>query len=806
MSRSGRNLLIVESPAKAKTIKKYLGAGFEIMASVGHLKDLPVSKLGVDIENRFTPEYVTIKGKGKILNALKKAGKTADAVYLAPDPDREGEAIAWHIAQELKKEAKTVYRVLFNELTENAIRSAVASPQPINKDKFESQQARRILDRLVGYQISPLLWSRVKRGLSAGRVQSVALRLICDREREIQRFVSQEYWSLTAYLEADAPPAFKARLTDYDGEKIELKNEEQTRQIVSKIRDERFKISNVSTKKKKRNPLPPFITSTLQQEAYRRLNFSAKRTMSIAQNLYEGLELGNEGQIGLITYMRTDSFRLSNEAIGHVREFIGKVYGKNYLPPKANYFKSRKGAQEAHEAVRPTAVYREPEKIAKFLNKDQLALYRLIWNRFVACQMTPAIYDQTQAEIEAGKALFKASGSIKVFDGFTVLYEESVNGAANEKGNDDMILPPLKKGETLELLQLEPAQHFTQPPPRFSEASLIKALEEREIGRPSTYATILSNISNRDYVYLEKRRFRPTELGLLVTDLLVMNFSEILDPTFTAQMEERLDQIERGDVSWDRVLDTFYTSFKEDLEKAKREMKGEVVTVIPCSKCSRPMAIKSGKNGLFLGCTGYPDCKNTADFTRDEKGNIVIEKPPRVEVDEERCEVCGRAMVVKRGRFGEFLACSGYPECKNTRGIGENRESDGTAEYADAKCTLCGARMLVKRNRSGQRFLACERYPDCKHTEPVSTGVPCPEEGCPGTLVERVSKRGRPFYACNQYPACRFVTWDEPHAGVCPECGTPVLSIKRPRNSRPLLVCRKKGCGFTEPLPAVADD
>ncbi len=800
------NLLIVESPAKAKTIQKYLGPGFEILASVGHLKDLPISKLGVDVENDFSPEYETIKGKGKILGALKKAAKNADAIYLAPDPDREGEAIAWHIARELENGDKQIFRVLFNELTERAIREAVASPGTINQDKFDSQQARRVLDRLVGYQISPLLWSRVKRGLSAGRVQSVALRLICDREREIQKFEPMEYWSLTAHLEADEPPAFTARLTGYDGQKIDLKNEDQTRKIMSEVSERAFEIVAVTKKKKKRNPFPPFITSTLQQEAYRKLRFSAKKTMSVAQNLYEGVELGRKGQIGLITYMRTDSFRLSNEAVESAREFIEKRFGERYLPSKPNRFKSKKGAQEAHEAIRPTSVGRDPEKIARYLSTDQSALYRLIWNRFVACQMPPAIFDQTQADIEAGKAHFRASGSVKLFDGFSLLYEEGVNGGSKDRNGEDTVLPPLRKGEIVDLVKLEPGQHFTQPPPRFTEATLIKALEERGIGRPSTYATILSNISNRDYVYNDKRRFRPTELGLLVTDLLLTNFTAILDPAFTARMEQKLDQIERGEISWRQVLGDFYGTFKQDLERAGHEMKGEVATSISCPECHRPMAIKSGKNGLFLGCTGYPDCRNTANFTRDEKGNILVEKPSQVQTGDEICEICGRPMVIKRGKFGEFLACTGYPDCKNTRNIGEKNQPGSLDDFPGKKCSICGANMLVKRNKFGQRFLACERYPECKHTEPMSTGVPCPERGCEGTLLEKVSRKGRIFYACDRYPECHFVMWDEPHSGSCPVCGTPVLAVRRSETAEPILTCRRKGCDFRQLLATFSDD
>ncbi len=799
-----KKLLIVESPTKAKTVKKYLGPDFEIMASVGHVKDLPVNKLGVDIKNNFKPEYVTIKGKGKILKALKEAGKKAEAIYLGPDPDREGEAIAWHIAEELNGKKQNIYRVLFNELTPKAIREAIASPEKLNREKYESQQARRIMDRLVGYQISPLLWSRVRRGLSAGRVQSVALKMICDREREIFAFEPQEYWSLTAHLEADVPPPFKARLWKYGGDKIELKTESQTKEIVESLKDKKFKVLKVTKRKKKRNPLPPFNTSQLQQEAYRKLGFSAKKTMSVAQNLYEGIELGEKGQVGLITYMRTDSFRISAEALQSVRGYIEKRYGLDYLPQKSNQYKSPKSAQEAHEAIRPTSMELEPDAVAQYLNKDQLALYTLIWRRFVASQMSPALYQQTQVEIEAGEALFRASGSILVFKGFTAVYEESVNGDSAQAAEEEL-LPDLKKGQILSLVKLEPAQHFTQPPPRFTEATLIKALEENGIGRPSTYATILGNINQRAYVKLEKGRFRPTELGFLVTDLLVDNFPEIMDIHFTAQMEGDLDRIEQGKITWTKVLDKFYSSFQKALEKAQKEMKGEVPTDIKCSVCGKTMMIKSGKNGLFLACSGYPECSNTANFVRDEKGIINVESEPEVDESEAICEKCGKKMVVKRGRFGPFLACSGYPECKNTKSL----SSDGNgveSQETGLVCKKCGGKMLIKRNKMGQRFLACENYPKCKHTQPMSTNVPCPEEGCEGTLVERSSRKGRRFYACDRYPECKFMIWDEPFNDTCPDCGTKVLVIKYPKNSAPYLACRKKGCSFKRPLDSSSGD
>ena len=792
------NLLIIESPAKAKTIKKYLGSDFRIMASVGHLKDLPTKSLGVDIDNNFEPEYTTIKGKGKILKGLKEAGKNSETIYLAPDPDREGEAIAWHIAQEFEKGKAKIYRVLFNELTSKAIRQAISSPQTLNRDKFESQQARRILDRLVGYQISPLLWSKVKGGLSAGRVQSVAVRMICEREREIYAFDSQEYWSLTAHLESEEPPRFKAKLSKYEGKKIELKNGEQTNTIVSELKKEPFKVTKVVRKKKKKNPPPPFITSLLQQEASRRFGFSAKKTMSVAQNLYEGIQLGEQGQVGLITYMRTDSFHLANDAVSEAREHIEQAFGKEYLPGKPNYFKSRKGAQEAHEATRPTSVELLPNAIGRYLTKDQLSLYTLIWKRFIACQMKPALLDQTQVDITAGKTTFRASGSIVTFKGFTILYSGDRDQSNKDKTEDGQ-LPPLEEGQLLKLLQLEPAQHFTQPPPRFTEATLIKALEENGIGRPSTYAAIISNISGREYVTLEKKRFKPTELGFLVTDFLIRGFPDILDMAFTAQMENDLDRIEQGDAKWTEVLRKFYDPFLQHLKNAEQELKGEVPTKIVCDKCRRPMAIKSGKNGLFLACTGYPECTNTADYTRDEKGNITITKAPEIE-EMGLCEKCGSPMVVKNGKFGSFIACSGYPGCKNTRPLPNESLTDQDKELPDIKCKSCGAGMIIKVNRSGQRFLACENYPKCTHTEAISTNVPCPNEGCDGTLVERVSKKGRKFYACNRYPECRFATWDEPFDETCPECGTKVLSIKIRKGSEPFLACRKKGCDYTRPL------
>ncbi|MFH1489717.1 MAG: type I DNA topoisomerase, partial [Pseudomonadota bacterium] len=737
---------------------KYLGKDFRIMASVGHVKDLPGARLGVDTKNNFEPEYVAIKGKGRILKELKQAGRDADIIYLAPDPDREGEAIAWHIAQELKGKGKQILRVLFNEFTERAIKEALSSPQALNEGRFQSQQARRILDRLVGYQISPILWSRVRRGLSAGRVQSVALRMICDREREIYAFEPEEYWSLTAHLESNEPPAFKAKFQKYEGKKVDLKNEEQVQGIIGETKDEPFIVENITKKKKKKNPPPPFTTSLLQQEGYKKLRFPAKKTMFIAQNLYEGIELGDKGQVGLITYMRTDSFRLSEEALSEARKFITQKFGQDYLPGKPQFYRSRQGAQEAHEAIRPTSVELTPDELAPYLSKDQLLLYSLIWKRFLACQMNPALLEQTQADITAGKGTFRASGSIVVFDGFTTLYQEDPNGIETDTGGETL-LPRLRKGQILRLLKLDPMQHFTQPPPRFSEATLIKALEENGIGRPSTYASILANIHGREYVTLDKGRFKPTELGFLVIHVLMKGFPEIIDIKFTAQMESGLDQIETGKIKWTKVLENFNMTFEKDLEKAQNGLKGEAEAGLSCPGCKKPLNIKSGRNGLFLGCSGYPECKYTNNFTRDDKGQILLEKSPDLGKKEGTCEKCGMPMVVKNGRYGAFLACSGYPECKNTR------TRNGSASNAD-------------------------------------TQVPCPEEGCKGMIVERTSKKGKKFYACNQYPECRFVMWNEPMKGTCPQCGTPVFEIKRPARTEPVAKCRKRGCAHTQPLPS----
>jgi len=706
----GKSLVIVESPAKAKTINKFLGKDFTVLASVGHVKDLPKSKLGVEIENGFEPTYEIIKGKAAIIKELKKAGKAAERIYLAPDPDREGEAIAWHIAEEIDKKKEKTFRVLFNEITESAVRDAIAHPTVLDQNKFEAQQARRVLDRLVGYQVSPVLWDKVRRGLSAGRVQSVAVRLICDREREIQAFVPREYWSVTADFETAASDKFSAKLAKKDGKKIELNNEADAKTVLDDLKGASFAVSEVESRETKRNPAAPFTTSKLQQEASRKLGFTAKKTMMLAQQLYEGVEIGDEGPVGLISYMRTDSTRISNEAVAASRALIETRYGADYLPAKPNVYKSKKKSQDAHEAIRPTYFKFPPEAVAKYLSKDQLKLYTLIWNRFIACQMTPAIIDQTRVQIKAGAYTFTASGSTVRFAGFMAVY---IEGQDVEEEKEEK-LPPLKKDEPLSLVAINPAQHFTQPPPRFTEASLVKELEEQGIGRPSTYAAIISTIQDREYVVKDKTQLKPTELGFTVTDLLIHSFPEILDIEFTAHMEEELDQIEEGQMEWRKTMTEFYGPFHASLEKAKKDMKNlkaeEVPTDINCEKCGKTMVIKWGRKGKFLACSGYPECKNTKDFTSDETGKVTVVE--RVEVTTETpCPKCGKPMVVKSGRFGRFLACS--------------------------------------------------EYPDCKSTLPLSTGIPCPNEDG-GMLVERRTKKGRVFFSCSKYPKCDYATWEMP--------------------------------------------
>jgi DNA topoisomerase-1 len=673
-----KNLVIVESPAKARTLQKYLGRNYQVKASVGHVIDLPKSKLGVDIENDFTPEYQVIHGKGKILTELRQAAKGKDHVYLAPDPDREGEAIAWHIAGKLGRK-KNVHRVLFNEITKRAVQEAIKNPQDLDQNLFEAQQTRRIMDRLVGYQISPLLWKKVRRGLSAGRVQSVAVRIICEREREIQAFKPVEYWSITAKLEGENPPPFSARLARIgdqrlDPEKFRVENEAAATALVDRLQDADWLVRKVERKERRRFPTPPFITSRLQQEASRKLGYAPSRTMRVAQRLYEGIELGPQGAVGLITYMRTDSTRISPEATQQARAFVENRFGKEYLPAKVPTYPSKKGAQDAHEAIRPTSLENHPEQVGAYLSKEELALYTLIWNRFVASQMVPAVFDQTTVDIAAADTTFRASGQIMKFDGFMRVYLEGRDEERKEGEEDDDAerrLPELKEGERLRLHELLPEQHFTQPPPRFSQASLIRELEEKGIGRPSTYASIMGTILSKEYVAEDKsKRLRPTELGFLVTELLVEAFPDILNVEFTAGMEDVLDKIEDGEEKALAAIRSFYAPFARDLEHAEERMRdvkreGQPTDIV-CEKCGSNMAIKWGRGGEFLACPKYPECKFTKNFTRTAEGTIEIVEE---EVIDEKCETCGKPMQVRFSRYGKFLGCTGYPECKGVRSL-----------------------------------------------------------------------------------------------------------------------------------------
>ena len=816
-----KSLVIVESPAKAKTINKYLGADFIVKASVGHIKDLPEKKLGVDIEHDFEPEYVTIKGKTKVIQELKDAAKQADSVYLAPDPDREGEAISWHIAEELKKSkgmTKNIYRVMFNEITKKAVAEAIEHPGQIDTHKVDAQQARRILDRLVGYKISPLLWKKVQKGLSAGRVQSVALRIICEREKEIAAFVTEEYWSITARLAAKQPPVFDAKLFKIGAKKAEIANEEQAKAIIADVRTAPFIVHDVTKKETRRNPVAPFTTSTLQQEAARKLRYSSKKTMSIAQKLYEGIDVG-EGPVGLITYMRTDATRISDEAMSEARQYIGEKFGNAYLPAKPHTYKTQKAAQEAHEAIRPTSVYREPDKIKPHLSDEEFRLYELIWKRLLASQMQPAVMDVTTIDALAGKYLFRATGSVLKFAGFMKLYIEGADPQSDQDQEQeqaqekDVLLPPVEKGDALDLKDLMPKQHFTQPPSRYTEASLVKELEKQGIGRPSTYATIISTIVDRQYVAIQARKIVPSELGMLITDLLVQNFPQILDVSFTANLEGQLDKIEEGEVNWVKSLHEFYHSFHQELERAASEMRNvkeerEEMTDEKCDKCGSPMKIKYGRFGKFLACSAFPKCKNTREYADSAaaapNADAAPEGNPAPEI-QETCENCGKPMVLKRGRFGSFLACSGYPECKTTRRIAKGKNGETVVKPApqmtDEKCEKCGANLLKRQGRNGE-FLACSNYPKCKFTKPLGssgTGVKCTNEGCPGEFTQRRGRFGRFFYSCSRYPDCKATLQDKPLPHACPKCHAPFLLEKWNKETEQTYVtCSNNACDYTE--------
>jgi len=798
-----RSLVIVESPTKVKTIKKFLGAEFDVLATMGHVKDLPKSTLGIDVDHGFEPSYGVVDSKKKVMAEIKKAAQKADHIYLAPDPDREGEAIAWHVAQEINGKNKIIHRALFNDLTKNTVLEAIRNPLELNLPKYEAQQTRRILDRLVGYKISPLLWDKVRRGLSAGRVQSVAVRIVCDRENEINSFISEEFWTITASLEGNKPPAFEAKLTKIDNKKAKISNAGQSTHVLDDLGKQTFIVAKVDKKELKRSPLPPFTTSKLQQEASRWLRFSAKKTMSVAQQLYEGIELGAEGSVGLITYMRTDSMRISEEALQEVRKYIRAAYDPSYLPPKPHLFKNRASAQDAHEAVRPSSMLHRPGDIKHFLSPDQFKLYLLIWNRFIASQMSPAVFDQTVIEIKAGSCLFRAQGSIMKFSGFTEVYREGKDDNGADPDEElGKILPDVAVGETLNLLALTPEQKFTQPPPRFSEASLVRELEEKGIGRPSTYATILSTIQDREYVLMEKGKFRPTDLGMLVTGLLVENFPKILDVTFTASLESRLDLIEEGKTYRIDTLKDFYEDFSRELKAASGNMKSLKGQGIPtdmiCEKCGSPMSIKWGKNGRFIACTNYPACKNTMNLPEEGNGQGTGDEKTSPDIN---CEKCGKTMVLKAGRFGKFMACSGYPECKNTIKIMAGDGSDrpkAEVVITDTLCDKCGKPMAHKEGRFG-RFLGCTGYPECKAILNIHLGVPCPEEGCTGFLSERRSKTGKTFFGCTKYPTCKFAMWYRPLPEPCPQCGAPFLVEKRTK-AGDVKQCLRKDCRYKADL------
>ena len=798
-----KSLVIVESPAKAKTINKYLGKDYEVEASLGHIKDLPKSQLGVDLEGDFSTEYVVIPGKEKVVAKLKKMAKDAVAIYLAPDPDREGEAIAAHLAEELtdgfskkKREGTPVHRVTFNEITKKAVQEAFKHPREIDRNLVDAQQTRRVLDRIVGYQVSPLLWDKVRRGLSAGRVQTVALRLIVEREREVKAFEKKEYWTIDAHLTGPKGPAFDGRFVGRGDEKTEVPNEEESKKITTALESAQWSVRDVEKKERRRSPAPPFTTSKLQQDGSRKLRFSVKRMMMIAQRLYEGVELGDEGSVGLITYMRTDSVRVSNDALDEVRQMIDATYGKDFLPETPNVYKSRKAAQEAHEAIRPTSVARHPDEIKKYLGEDEYKVYKLIWQRFVASQMTPAVFDQTAVDIEAKSGAesftFRVTGSVLKFEGFLKVYEESKEGKDEEDEALKHKLPALEAGQQLTLKELKPEQHFTEPPPRFNEASLVKELEERGIGRPSTYATIISTIVERQYVQKIGGKFIPTETGLVVTDLLVKNFADIFDFQYTARLEEELDEIEEGKEKWTDALGGFYKKFEKDLRYAEKHMENvkrmEKPTDEKCERCGSPLVLKWGKHGSFYACSSYKkDDPASCTFTKENPINLpdldTAEMPETTQ--EEYCENCGRVMVLKRGRFGQFMACTGYPDCKTTRRLDQGKRVPDVP--LEETCPLCKRNLILRHGRYGE-FISCSGYPECKYIKQNFIGVKCPK--CKdGELVEKKARRrGNIFYGCSAYPNCDFTSAYKPVAEACPKCNSPYL-LEKHLKSGSMLIC-----------------
>lgn len=741
--KEGKSLVIVESPAKAKTIKKILGNSFEIKASVGHIRDLPQKTLGVDVKKNYEPVYEIMQGKQKVVEELNKAAKEVDQVYLAPDPDREGEAIAWHIASILNMPENKIFRIEFNEITKTAIQEAVKNPRAIDMKRVDAQQARRVLDRLVGYKISPILWEKIGKGLSAGRVQSVAVRLICDREAEIDAFNPKEYWTIDAeFAKLKSPTSFMSELTKYNGEKIEINNGEEAQKILDILSKENveFKVTKTSVKETKRKPQAPFITSSLQREASTRLGYSVKKTMQVAQKLYEGIDLGASGPVGLITYMRTDSTRIADEAKEAAKDFIVNHYGKNYYPDSPrDYAKKGKNTQDAHEAVRPTYIDKTPESIKQYLSNEQYRLYKLIWDRFIASQMESANVKTISAEISAENYTFRASSSKITFDGFLIVYNDE------EETEKTKTIPDLEKGDIVKLKKLDPKQHFTQPPPRYSEATLVKALEELGVGRPSTYAPTIATIQDRGYVIKEEKALVPTPLGKTVNEMLIKHFSNIVDVNFTADMESKLDDIAEKDAVWQEVIGDFYTPFTDVLKKAKEEMqKVQILTEQNCTNCGKPMALKTSRFGSqFLGCSGYPECKTTMPLTKDQK------PVPEDRPSEEVCEKCNSPMVIRYGPYGDYLACTNE-ECKNKKKFEKK------------------------------------------------TGVSCPQEGCTGEIIQKKSRYGKIFYGCNKYPNCNFALWNEPNGEKCPDCGA--MLVKKYLKKGNKIACSSKECKYERAL------
>jgi DNA topoisomerase-1 len=838
-----KSLVIVESPAKAKTIEKYLGKGFEVLASVGHIMDLPKKELGVELEKRtFEPELVVSPGKEKVVAQLKKAAAKADEIYLAPDPDREGEAIAYHLALQLgtnAAERKKIRRVTFNEITKKAVQEAFKHPRDLDQNLVDAQQTRRVLDRLVGYQISPLLWDKVRRGLSAGRVQTVAVRLIVEREREISAFGPVEYWTLDAQLHPEkvADKSFKARFVGVDGEPARIPNgqdkdgksqfissalpdKKSMDEVMDALKTAQWSLASVQSREQQRRPLPPFITSQLQRDAANKLGYNVRRTMGVAQRLYEGIDVGAEGTVGLITYMRTDSPRVAPEAIEGARAWVGKELGAKYLPESPNFYKGKKDAQDAHEAIRPTDASRTPESIARYLTEEQLKLYRLIWQRFVASQMMPAIYDVTTAKITAvsaktGKTYdFRVSGSVQRFDGFLKVYELQEEKKDEDDEGADNKLPNLDNVKKLELEKLSEEQHFTDPPPRYNEASLVKELEERGVGRPSTYASIINTIQDREYVVKHggsRGRFYPTEIGVVVCDLLVENFPYIFNTAYTAKLEEELDDIEEGKEKWTDLLKGFYGYFEEELKVAGTEMRNikrmEQVTKEKCELCGAPLLLKWGKFGSFYACSTYNKKDPTScTFTKENiaaKPDMNTPEAQEAGETEEYCDNCGRVMVLRRGIFGPFMSCPGYnedPPCKTIRKLSQKQQQkQNTAQPTGEDCPACGKPLVLRQGAFGE-FVSCSGYPKCKYVKQnLIEGMKCPKCGT-GDLAERKARRGNLFWGCTNYPKCDFTSNAKPVAQKCPECGSPYL-VEKTLRSGIFLECPNKKKGAEEIVP-----